>query len=215
MSDVAITGRVRGVARPRNGEGVDSAIGSTTGGELITVNGLPAKTEGVRLQNCWSMQIPTGSAFTNVADMPTTRAELALYNGEAGGGASYIIDSIWFLSLTSIAALSNATLVYQVAPAAALSNNTAILINSPIGSVYGAKAMRALAVTTMTANKWTVLASAPNPATATIGFGCVAEVNGGIVVRPGMTLGVNAVLGTATGTSLMGISWREEVLSPL
>ncbi len=213
MTDVS-TARVRSVTRPRYSDGIDAAVGIGSGGELITVNGLPSKTEGVRLQNVWSCQIATGSAFTNVAGMPTTRAELALYNGEPGGGASYIIDSIWFLSLTSITALSNASIIYQVASAAALTNDTAQLINSPIGSVYGGRALRAVAVTTLTANKWAVLASATNAATASIGFGAVAEVNGGIVVRPGMTLGVNAVVGTATGTSLMGFSWREEVLPP-
>ncbi len=213
MSD-ASTARVRGAVRPRYNEGADSPYSQLAGGELLTVNGLPAKTEGVRLQNVWTCQIATASAFTNVAGMPTSRAELALYNGESSGGLSYIIDNIWFLSLTSITALSNASIIYQVVSAAALSNDTAQLINSPIGSVYNGKALRAVAVTTMATNKWAVAATGTNAATASIGFGVYAEINGGIVVRPGMTLGVNAVVGTATGTSLMGFTWREEVLPP-
>lgn len=213
MGDILL-GRVRGNARPSQGEGSDSAVGILAGGEVLFANALPFKTEGVRLGDVWTCQIATGSAFTNVAGMPTTRAELALYNGEPGGGKSYIIDSIWFLSLTSITALSNATLIYQVAAAAALADDTAQLINSPLGKVYGGRAKRAVAVTTMIANKWAMLGAGTNAATASIGFGVLAEVNGGIVLTPGMTLGVNAVVGTATGTSLMGISWREEVLQP-
>ncbi len=208
----AITGRTRGSARPTQSIGVDTALSNLPGGELVTVNGLPTKTESVRLGDVWTCQIATGSAFTNVAGMPTTRAELALYNSGSGGSASLIIDTVWFLSLTSITALSNATLIYQVAAAAALTNDTAQLINSPLGSSYGGAAQRAVAVTTMIANKWAVLGAGTNAATASIGFGVFAEVNGGIIVRPGMTLGLNAVVGTATGTSLIGVSWREEVL---
>lgn len=210
----AITGRVRANQRPQQGQGADSAMAILPGGEQLFANGLPLKTESARLGDLWSCQIATGSAFTNVANMPTTRAELALYNGEPGGGKSYIIDTVWFLSLTSITALSNATLIYQVASAAALTDDTAQLINSPLGKTYGGKAKRAVAVTTMTANKWAVLGCGTNAATASIGFGVFAEINGGIILTPGMTLGVNAVVGTATGTSLVGFSWREEVLQP-
>ena len=44
---------------------------------------------------------------------------------------------------------------------------------------------------------------------ATIGLGAVAEINGGIIVRPTYTLGINAVVGTAAGTAIMGLSWYE------
>jgi hypothetical protein len=210
----AITGRVRANARPQNSQGVDSAFGALPGGEQLFANALPTKTESVRLGDCWTVQIATGSAFTPVAANPTTRAELALYNGESGGGKSYIIDSIWYYSITSQAALACCTIVYQVAQVAALTNDTAQLINSPLGKVYGGRALRAVAVTTMTANKWVAVAASASAATATIGFGCVANVDGGIIVTPGMTLGVNAVVGTGAGSALMGFSWREEILSP-
>src|SRR3954466_14614029 len=111
----AITGRTRGSSRPTQSIGVDTALSNLPGGELLTVNGLPLKTESVRLGDVWTCQIATASAFTNVAAMPTTRAELALYNGEGGGGKSLIIDSVWFLSLTSVTAAASATIIYQVA----------------------------------------------------------------------------------------------------
>ena len=211
QTPVLVLGSVRGNSRPNYGEG-DERFGMARGGEMLVVNGLPHKAESVRLGNVWTVTIPTAAAFTNVNDMPMARAELAIYNGEPGNGKSYIIDSVWFLSLTSIGALSNATIIYQVAQVAALTDNAAILINSPIGANYGGRARRALGVTSMTANKWAVLASGTNAATASIGFGVVAEVHGGIIVPPGFTLGVNAVVGTAAGTSLLGLAWREEVL---
>jgi hypothetical protein len=152
--------------------------------------------------------IPTGSAFTNVAAMPTTRAELLLYNGEGANGKSYLIDQISFLSLTSVTAAAGVTLVYQV-NGSTVTDDTAVLINSPLGLAYQGRAQRDLALTTMVANKWTAIAASGAGAAASIGLGVVAEVGGGIILPPGSCLGVNAVVGTATGTSLMGISWVE------
>ncbi len=213
MSDIT-TARVRGATRPKQSEGIDGPVGQLPGGELLVANAFPGKTESVRLGDVWSCQIATGSAYTNVATYPTTLANLALRNGEPGGGKSYIIDSIWFLSLTTIGALTNTTIIYQLQNAVALTDDPLQLITSPLGKTYGGRATRACAVTTMVANKWAAVAAATCGATATIGFGCVANIDGGIIVTPGMTLGINAVLGTAAGTSLMGLSWREEVLAP-
>ena len=202
-------GIVQRLTEPDYNDGSTSQLAINSLGHQLVTNGLPTKTARVLRGGSWTATIPTASAFTNVAAMPTTRAELALYNGEPSTGKSYVIDQISFLSLTSITALSNATLIFQVAQVAALTDNTAILINGVTGRSYVGRALRALAVTTMTANKWTPIASGTNSATASIGFGIVAEVYGGIIVPPGFTLGVNAVVGTATGTSLMGISWHE------
>ncbi len=210
MSEITMEARVRG-PRAKYSQGIDVPVTITQGGELITTQGLPPKTEAVRLNDCWSMMIPTGSAFTGVAGMPTTRAELVLYNNEPGGGKSFIIDTVGFLSLTDITALSNATIIYQV-NGTSVTDEALVLINSPTGATYGGKAEKDLATTAFVANKWTPLAGAGNPATATLGFGFVAEVNGGIILRPGSALGVNAVCSSTTGTHLMSISWQEAVL---
>lgn len=202
-------GTVRGRTRPDYGEG-DSRVGLTNGGEQVIVQGLPQHTEVTRLGDSWSAVIPTASAFTHVADMPTTRAELALYNGDST--KSYVIDAAWWYCLTSITAASGATLIYQVAYPAVLTDNTAILINSPMGKVYNGRAKRALAVTTMTANKWAAIASGTTGPAASIGHGLFADVQGRIIVPPGATLGLNVVVGTATGTALIGVSWHEAVL---
>ena len=180
-------------------------------GDVCVAQGLPSKTEIARLNNSWSCQIATGSAFTNVANMPTTRAELAFYNGYTDG-TCMIVDTVWGLCYTSITAASGFTLIYQVAAPAALTNDTAQLINSPLGKTYAGSITRAVAVTTMTANKWAALNSINGGAAVSIGCGCFAEVNGGIILRPGYTLGLNWIVGTATGTTLIGASWHEAKL---
>lgn len=209
MSD-SIFGVVRRGSVPDYNDGSTSQIGINPRGELLVTQASPHETEYVRLGNTWTCQTATGSAFAPVAAMPTTLAVLALYNGNPNPGATLVIDAIWYMSLTSMAAASSATVIYQVsASAAALTDDTAQLINSPIGKVYGGLTKRAINVTTMTANKWAVVGAGGASAAASIGYGVYCEINGGIQVRPGATLGVNAVAGTAVGTAVMGISWHE------
>lgn len=200
-------GKVRGAA-DNMAEG-DGRVAVNNRGDVMVAESLLYKSELTRQGNSYSCQIATGSAYTNVANMPTTRAELALYNGEPSSGLSYIIDQVWMLSLTSITAISSVTLLAQIVAAAALADDTTQLINGLSGKVYGGRGKRAVAVTTMIANKWQALAVAGAQSAASIGSGVFAEVNGGLILPPGYTLGLNAVVGTATGTSLIGVSWHE------
>ena len=208
-------GFVRGGSAANYGEASTSQIALNSRGDQLVAQSLPGRTELVALQHSWNVAIPTGSAFTNVATMPTTRSELALYNGEPGDGYSYVIDSVWYMCLTSITAASGISIIYQVDAVTALAENLAVLISSPTGRAsYDGNATKAVATTTMTANKWTSIASAEGAgAVVSIGTGLVAHVDGGIIVPPGFTIGVNAVLGTAVGTSIMGITWHEVKLA--
>ena len=204
-------GVVRGVAPPYYNEGSTSQIAINARGDQLVALSEAALTEIARGQNSWYVSMATGSAFTNVAAMPTTLAELTLKNNEPGDGKSYVIDAIWWLSITSVTALANVSIVYQVNTAAVV-DDTAQLISSPTGAVYGGRASRAVSDTTMVANKWCVAAGA-STAAASIGSSVVANINGGIILAPSFTLGVNAVAGTATGTSIMGINWHEVKLA--
>src|ERR1051326_3059598 len=206
--NLTLYANVRQTAPETYGSG-QSQVDQNPRGDLCIAPALLPKTELTRLANSWYTVIPTGSAFTNVAGMPTTRAELAIYNNNTDT-TCLVIDQIWFTSLTSITAAANIAIIAQVAQVAALTDNTAVLISSPLGKTYSGNVQRALAVTTMTANKWSILgAGTTGGATATIGSGAVAEVGGSIIVKPGFTPGVNAVVGSAHGPSLMGILWHE------
>lgn len=202
-------GRVRGASPPDYNVGSTSPNAINERGDQLVAQSMSAATEIARRNDSWSVQIATGNAFTNVADMPTTRGELALYNGERSGGKSYVIDSISFLSLTSVTAISNVTLIYQVGTVAAPTDDVAQLIVSPTGASYGGLAQRDLATTAATANKWAIAGAGLAGAGVSIGLSVIAKVDGAIIIAPGDTLWVNAVLGTATGTSLMAIAWHE------
>ncbi len=94
---------------------------------------------------------------------------------------------------------------------AAPTDNTAVLISSPIGASYSGSVLRALAVTTMVTNKWAVAgAGSSGGAAVTIGAAVIAEMGGNVIVKPGYTIGLNVMVGTATAsTGRVGLSWAE------
>lgn len=211
-----ISGWVRSTSASNYGDGSEALAAVNNRGDLCVAQSLSPYAEGVRLGDTWQVGHATGSAFTNVATMPTTRAELVLYNGEpALGGKSYVIESAAFVSLTSITAAASVSLIGQlVGSGTAPTDDTAQLITSMSGRpTYGGRARRAVANTAFAlANKWQVLASAGPSGTASIGFGVRAQIDGQIIIPPGGVFCLNAIVGTATGTSLIQVTWSERQL---
>lgn len=182
-------------------------------GDLCVAPSLPPKAEIVRLGRSWYTAIPTASAFQPVAAMPTTLSNLTVRNSYSDGATCLVIDAIGIMSLTSLAAASGMTLLAQVNEAAALTDNTAVLISGMMGGTYNGSITRALATTTATANKWMALSGInAGGGTATIGSGIVAEIAGGFIIKPGFTLHTNVVASTAAGTCIQWVSWHEVTL---
>ena len=215
MSNYEIFGNVRGTSRPNYPEGVYNKVQENSGGDLLVAQALPPKTELTRMGNTWCAHIAAASAFTLVAALPTTRAELMLYNGEPAGGKSYVIDSVWLTTIVTTTALTPVTLLVQLVPAATMTaptnDLTGILFSSRSGkAAYGGYAKRALATATCVANMWQSVGSGTGAATASIATGCFADVFGGFVVPPGAGFGINAICGTTVGASgIMGLTWSE------
>lgn len=183
-------------------------------GDLVVAAGLPPKTELARLGGTYSVQIATGSAFTYVAAWPTTRAELVLYNGETAGGKSYVIDSAWMVSVSSTAAAASLSLLAQLAPTISAPTDDAnqLIVSRAGKTAYGGRAKRAVAQTTMTANKWELVGHTPAGPSASIATAVFAEMYGGWIVPPGGTIGFAGVAGTAAGTAIIGVCWHEVLL---
>lgn len=208
-----IQGNVRQTVAPNLPAGVMLQPNINNRADLLFAQALPPLTEIVRLGRSWDVRIASGSAFTFVAALPTTRAELVLYNGEGAGGPSYVIDSVYCLAISSMAAAGSISLLAQIVEtASAPTDDAAQLITSRSGKTgYSGRARRAVAQTTMTANKWSLLETSISggSATAQIGLAAYARVNGGLIIPPGAMLGVNTVAGTAVGTAVMGVVWHE------
>ena len=186
--------------------------------ETITAWAMPEMLERARMGMMYSCATPTANAFNFVAAMPTTRAELVLYNGEPqGSGKSYVIESAWVTTIVSPAASSALTLLGQLIPSgAAPTDNTAVLVTSRSGKPnYGGRALKAIANTAYAiASKWEVLGTTFGGAgAAQIGTSVIADLEGGWVIPPGGLLLLNVVSGTvATAAGLIGVTWSEMLL---
>lgn len=220
-SNMANTFEVQG--SPPSSVQIDGAVANsfmTPRGAQIVAFGMPPKAEMVRLGKSYECSIATGSAFTHVAAWPTTRAELVIYNAAtAASGVYLVVDSAWSANVaTSVAAANTYTLLGQLVNAGtAPADDTAQLIVSlsgAAGSNGSGNVRRAVANTSFgVASRWTVLGSTSSGgATATIGEGVYAEVQGKYLVPPGGLFLLNLVVGTATGTSSIGVAWHEMCL---
>jgi hypothetical protein len=200
-------------------QGAEVQMNLNQRGDMLVARALPLYAEYTRMGNSWCVSTPTANAFTYVAAWPTTRAEVVLYNGEAGNGKIYVIDAVWIYNITSMAAAQPMTLLAQMVPTTGTvpTDNAAALKRSRSGKVsYNGKARAAIANTTagQTTNLWQVIGTSlvPSP-TTNLGAAILVMLDGKFVVPPGSTFAVNAVAGTAAGTAIMGISWTEVQLT--
>jgi hypothetical protein len=220
QSTVNVYGSARATADGYNGtQGSEIQQQYNNRGDLIVAQALPQRSELVRLGGTWVARIATASAFTYVAAWPTTRAELVLYNGEAAGGKSYIIQSAWMYGITSMAAAQPATLIGQLVPVAGTvpTDDTAQLISSRSGKMaYNGRAKRAVANTSagQAANLWEVLATSLAPSmTTNLGAAIYADLMGAYIVPPGGVFALAGIAGTAAGTAIIGVCWSEVQLA--
>jgi hypothetical protein len=219
-----LTGSVRGQSVPNLAEGEPGQpIGINPRGDVCVAQGLPPKSELVRMGKTWTCTIATGSAFTFVATWPTTRAELVLYNGNPIGGPSLVMDSAFLTNITSQAAAQPYSLLGQLAQGAGASpavasptNDTAQLIYSRSGKFnYTGGVLRAVANTAFAlANRWEILGnSAISPMTTNLGASIYVDLFGGFIVPPGAVMCFAGLAGTAAGTAILGATWHEVQLT--
>jgi hypothetical protein len=214
--------RTRGQANvPNYADLAEEMPGMTQRGEVLIAPAVPERMELVRLGAGFSAQIPTASAFTFVAAWPTTRAELVLWNGEASGGKTYVIDRVWLANITSQAAAQPYSLLGQIAPTtlaiAAPTDNTAVLRQNLLGksTAFNSNARLMLANTAFAlANHWFTLGQGVMaPMTTNLGASMEAVVYGKYLIPPGAAFCVAGLAGTAAGTAICGIEWYEVQLT--
>jgi hypothetical protein len=213
----ALVARVLGRSRPNYGDG-NFMPSMNPRGDLSIAQGLPERTELVRLGNSYSAQIPAASAFTLLIAIPTTRAELALQNNaDRDSGIVLVIERFWVKAVTSMASAGALTPLSQlVAPGTTLvADNAAVLRTSLSGkpnySGVGTLCIASTATGCLT-DKWNHHLSIETSATTNIAL--VNEVNcfGKYLVPPGGNFSMNAQESVSGGTAIIGVEWHEALI---
>ena len=163
-------------------------------------------------------QLKEANAWTALITVPSTLANLALQNGEAAGGKSYIIDRIWVKAVTTLAA---GQLPGDPGPGdpggdgmvADSANKTIYSLSGKPN--YGGKAQIAVASTAVgaVADKWSVVGALGSLPTSTwIAAAFEALVYGRYIIPPGHTFALNAQEAVSGGTLIAGVEWHECIL---
>lgn len=161
-------------------------------------------------------QVRTATAVAPVVAIPTTTALLSLWNGEATGGKTYFVDSVYVLTVASTAAAQVPTVLGMVNKAlqAAIANTLTVAGLRAGAGVYatGGGLARGAVNTTVTDDGWHAFgANPPIPgATNNIGSCAEARLDGLVVLPPGGQFNISAIAPVATATSIqIGVRWYE------
>jgi len=181
--------------------------------EQVVAQGLPIGAEMVRKGRAWGTMTVTAAAALVVR--PSTLAAFELWNGNASGGVSLIIDRLFFFNLVSTAVVEGFSGWAQVATVKAAPSTASLAVRGNSGKQgYGGLAVNAIG-TTVLDNGWFPWGNAYNKAAGgVVPFGAItAEVNGRLIVPPGCSLCLHVVASLVGDTFTMGAMWYEELLS--
>lgn len=187
------------------------------GGDLIVAQQLPAHTGIVSMGGSYVTQMLTTDAVKPVSAIPTTTANLQLYNNAPlGSNTCLVIDSCFVIAAVSEAAAEFYTIVGQiVGPGiAAAPSAYASLVSSLNGKgvAYGGVAIRGLSVATAIANQWFALGGTITSLALTATAGLIGDFDcfGKYIVQPTGSFFVTSIGSVhATGTLVIGIRWHE------
>jgi hypothetical protein len=222
--DAKLFGRVRKVL-----EAVDASAGGDDEGytlnqqlEMLVAPGSSPYSEVTRAGRAF--YTGTTTAVAAVVAIPTTAVLLALYNNDADGGRSLVIDWVAASMAAKTAAAGQAQLLLnlgQVRETAPTDAGLAVKKANGLGSgtndtkartIVGGTALPA--ATGVAANwiPWGPAVGFPGAA-ATPGGGLWAQVDGRLIVPPGRYLAVH-VLADVVGSTFQGfVGWHEKQLT--
>jgi hypothetical protein len=180
--------------------------------EQIVAQGLPPFTEMARRGNGWSTM--STAAVAGLVVRPGTTAAFEIYNGNAGGGASLIIDRLFWFNLVSTNVIEGFSgWACVTAPKAAVTSGS-FVVRGNTGKAYPG-AVIAAASTTIVDSGWFPWGNAISKgAGGVVPFGAIsAQVEGRLIVPPTASLCLHVVSSLVGQTFTQGASWYEEVLT--
>jgi hypothetical protein len=209
VNEVAVLSALRRVINGAQAFGV----ASNEQNDLLVAQNLPPYAELARIGAGW--QVMDTSATAAVVVRPSTVAGLTLWNGEAAGGKTYVIDRVFAFNLVSTDAIADWSVwgcVHPVGMAAPTADITAIKNMNGYHSSYGGKAIVDTAATVLD-NGWFPLDSVGskvgNPGGVTPGTAIAIPIEGRLEIPPTAGFSINIVASLVTWTFTHGFSWYE------
>ncbi len=177
--------------------------------DLIVAQGLPPYTEVTRKGLGWSVM--SVLAIAGLVVRPSTTAAFEIWNGASAGGASLIIDRLFWFNLVSTNVIEGFSGWAQVtAPKAAPSAGANVITRGSSGKAYSGAVIAALG-TTVVDSGWFPWGNAISKgAGGVVPFGAVAaDVAGRLIVPPQCALCLHVVASLVGDTFTQGASWYE------
>jgi hypothetical protein len=149
--------------------------------------------------------------------LPTTAANVSLYNAAPSGGKSAIIDAFFAVAIAAHTTLGQSGLIFVLGQTSVASNAGALVIRklnglgTPSGSVcLLGDSGTALDAVTGVAIGWTPIGPTANAGVISVpGVVLYAPVDGRIILPPGHLLAVNVMTSNVQNTFNCGILWHE------
>lgn len=186
--------------------------GSVRGGMFVQKD-LPDYTQLVNENAVWSFT--EASAVAAVTAVPTTTAQVTLYNNEASGGKSYVIMAVFGTQVGNGAALNSWHLMHLVQLASPTTRPTQDIARASIGghktpsTTYGGNAIIDLAATVVD-DLWKPIGPFAGTTVASLtGTSIYFWMHGSVILAPG---GEYSLVGVASATGIttrLGMTWAE------
>lgn len=205
--------KIRGERASGGGSGEEVDILATRQGSLHVAQSLPS---GALLTAKGQSYIAIAtSVIAFIADEPETAAMFTLYNGEADGGKSYVIERIFTLCDVGTTAEARFALWACVHPVGRAADTADIsLINNAsgvaLGTSYGgnAKLDNGATVTNDGWSPWTTTMDI-SLETGLGGSALVAQVRGRMIVPPSAAISLSVTSTSTSETGVCGFHWHE------
>lgn len=205
---VKIEGEVRGGIN----DGEEKPLELNENKNLIVAQGMPPHVELSRLGSGWSA-IAT-AAIAALVVRPTTVAAFTLFNGEANGGKSYVIDRLFTHGLVSSSATGFFGLWACLHPQGMTNPGidiarSATNLTGNTGKQYTGQGVVGVAETVVN-NGWYPWGSGQGIAVAAVpGSHADVEVGGRLIVPPQGGISLHVVASVTGDTYTSGLSWYE------
>lgn len=205
-----LVGRARGTQEVYN----DLSGGKSAGlvinprGDLAIAQTMPGIGDLVRMRN--SFFVIQSTAVAPIVALPTTTAQLTLFNGEQDGGRSYVIDSVGAIVQVSAAAATAIAVLACMGTGRKTAPTSDLTPRGLAGHRYKGAGIVDINAT-ITNDTWHICGSSTFDApTSQIGMAVEKRLDGLYVVPPGHYFSIAAITNTAaTITVRHFIRWHE------